>query len=167
MRVGGVGLRKGHAYLGYSSFKKSGALSSTKFKYKSEDYEVYALGFSDAAQTLGISVNRPLEFAFTLHIGQDEIALFDATTTESQFVRLHEWEASGLGWSEDEEVAVHLVSAEMSRPNVVLIFADDLGWGDIQANNPDSAMTTPLMDGIAAGGANLTDAHSPSAVNSK
>ena len=51
-----------------------------------------------------------------------------------------------------------------SRPNVVLILADDLGWGDIQSNNPDSAMTTPRIDGIAAAGANFTDAHSPSSV---
>ena len=51
-----------------------------------------------------------------------------------------------------------------SRPNVVLILADDLGWGDIQSNNPDSAMTTPRIDGIAAAGVNFTDAHSPSSV---
>ena len=51
-----------------------------------------------------------------------------------------------------------------SRPNVVLILADDLGWGDIQSNNPDSAMTTPRIDGIAAAGANFTDAHSPSSM---
>ena len=50
-----------------------------------------------------------------------------------------------------------------SRPNVVLILTDDLGWGDIQSNNPDSAMTTPHIDGIAAAGVNFTDAHSPSA----
>ena len=53
-------------------------------------------------------------------------------------------------------------TARGSRPNVVLILADDMGWGDIQSNNPDSAMTTPRIDGIAAAGANFTDAHSPS-----
>ena len=53
---------------------------------------------------------------------------------------------------------------EGSRPNVVLILADDLGWGDILSNNPDSAMTTPRIDGIAASGANFTDAHSPSSM---
>ena len=51
-----------------------------------------------------------------------------------------------------------------SRPNVVLIVADDLGWGDIETNNQDSAMTTPRIDGIAAAGANFTDAHSPSSL---
>ena len=55
-----------------------------------------------------------------------------------------------------------LSPARGSRPNVVLILADDMGWGDIQSNNPDSAMTTPRIDGIAAAGANFTDAHSPS-----
>ena len=54
--------------------------------------------------------------------------------------------------------------ARGSRPNVVLILADDLGWGDIQTNNPDSAMTTPRIDSIAAAGAYFTDAHTPSSV---
>ena len=55
-------------------------------------------------------------------------------------------------------------STEMlpSRPNVVVILADDLGWGDVQSNNPDSAMTTPRMDSIASAGARFSDAHSSS-----
>ena len=51
-----------------------------------------------------------------------------------------------------------------SRPNVVLILADDMGWGDIQSNNPDSAMTTPRIDSIAAAGVKFTDAHTPSSM---
>ena len=53
---------------------------------------------------------------------------------------------------------------QSSRPNVVLILADDLGWGDVETNNPDSAMTTPHIDSIAAAGVHFTDAHSPSAL---
>ena len=53
---------------------------------------------------------------------------------------------------------------DTSRPNVVLILADDLGWGDIRSNNPDSSMTTPNIDGIAAAGVKFNDAHSPSSV---
>ena len=51
-----------------------------------------------------------------------------------------------------------------SRPNVVLILSDDLGWGDVETNNPESAMTTPHIDSIAAAGAYFTDAHSPSSM---
>ena len=54
--------------------------------------------------------------------------------------------------------------ARGSRPNVVLILADDLGWGDVQPNNPESAMTTPRIDSIAATGAKFSDAHTPSSV---
>ena len=55
-------------------------------------------------------------------------------------------------------------SEQASRPNVVLILADDLGWGDVRSNNPDSSMITPRIDGIAASGVNFTDGHSPSSV---
>ena len=51
-----------------------------------------------------------------------------------------------------------------TRPNIVLILADDFGWGDVATNNPDSAMTTPNIDGIAAAGANFANAHAPSTV---
>ena len=50
-----------------------------------------------------------------------------------------------------------------ARPNVVVILADDLGYGDVRANNPASAIPTPHLDRLAAGGMRLTDAHSPAA----
>ena len=62
------------------------------------------------------------------------------------------------------EIRTEATGAAPARPNVVLILADDLGWGDVQTNNPDSAMTTPRIDSIAAAGAHFTDAHSPSSV---
>ena len=49
-------------------------------------------------------------------------------------------------------------------PNVVIILADDLGYGDVGANNPDSRIPTPAMDRVAAEGMRFTDGHSPSAV---
>ena len=49
------------------------------------------------------------------------------------------------------------------RPNVVVILADDLGWGDVRAFNPGSQIPTPHLDRLAAGGMRLTDAHSPAA----
>jgi arylsulfatase A-like enzyme len=54
--------------------------------------------------------------------------------------------------------------ASPQRPNVVLIMADDLGYGDVRANNPASKVPTPAVDRLAEEGMRFTDAHSPSAV---
>ncbi len=51
-----------------------------------------------------------------------------------------------------------------SLPNIVLILADDLGYGDVKALNPDSRIPTPNLDALAAQGMVFTDAHSNSAV---
>lgn len=49
-------------------------------------------------------------------------------------------------------------------PNIIFILADDLGYGDVKANNPASQIPTPAMDRLAEEGMRFTDAHSPSAV---
>ena len=51
-----------------------------------------------------------------------------------------------------------------ATPNVVIILADDLGWGDVRAMRPESGIATPNIDRIAAQGVRFTDGHSPSAV---
>ena len=50
-------------------------------------------------------------------------------------------------------------------PNIVLIMADDLGYGDIGSYNPDSKIPTPTIDRLAQEGIRFTDAHSPSVVS--
>lgn len=55
-------------------------------------------------------------------------------------------------------------AAESSKPNVVYILADDLGYGDTGCYNPASKVATPNIDRLASEGARFTDAHSPSAV---
>jgi arylsulfatase A-like enzyme len=50
------------------------------------------------------------------------------------------------------------------RPNLVLILADDLGWGDLGCYNPESRIPTPHLDRLAHQGLRFLDAHSPSAV---
>jgi arylsulfatase A-like enzyme len=54
--------------------------------------------------------------------------------------------------------------ADSRRPNVVLVVADDMGYGDVEVLNPDSRIPTPHMNRVAAEGMSFTDAHSPSAV---
>ena len=46
------------------------------------------------------------------------------------------------------------------NPNVVVILADDMGYGDLKAYNPESKIPTPHLDKLAAGGLTFTDAHS-------
>jgi len=51
-----------------------------------------------------------------------------------------------------------------NRPNIVLILADDLGYGDPCCYNGQSKIPTPAIDRLAAEGVRFTDAHTPSAV---
>jgi len=50
------------------------------------------------------------------------------------------------------------------RPNIVVILADDLGYGDVGCYNPRSRIPTPNLDRLAKSGVRFTDAHSPSTV---
>ncbi len=54
--------------------------------------------------------------------------------------------------------------AAQTRPNVVLILADDLGYGDVGAFNPAGRIPTPHLDRLAREGMRFTDAHTASAV---
>ncbi|MEY3529555.1 MAG: hypothetical protein RLZ70_623 [Verrucomicrobiota bacterium] len=50
-------------------------------------------------------------------------------------------------------------------PNIVIILADDLGYGDIRAYNPTRGkIATPHLDRLAAEGMRFTDGHSSSGV---
>ena len=49
-------------------------------------------------------------------------------------------------------------------PNIVVILADDLGYGDVGCYNPESKVPTPHLDRLASEGLRFTDAHSPSTV---
>ncbi len=53
---------------------------------------------------------------------------------------------------------------EPSKPNIVYILADDLGYGDVGCYNPASRIPTPNIDRLAGQGVRFTDAHSPSSV---
>ena len=55
-------------------------------------------------------------------------------------------------------------SAPESRPNIILILADDLGVGDVTAYNPASLVSTRNIDAIAKAGVIFMDAHSASAL---
>lgn len=48
------------------------------------------------------------------------------------------------------------------KPNIVIIYADDMGYGDCTVNNPQSKIPTPHIDRLAREGLRFTDVHSPS-----
>ena len=50
------------------------------------------------------------------------------------------------------------------NPNIVVILADDMGYGDAGCYNANSKIPTPHLDQMAGEGMRFTDAHTPSAV---
>ena len=55
-------------------------------------------------------------------------------------------------------------SPAASRPNIVYILADDLGYGDVTCYKAASKIPTPHVDRLAREGMRFTDAHTPSGV---
>lgn len=57
------------------------------------------------------------------------------------------------------------ISAAEQRPNIVILYADDLGYGDVHCYNPDRGkIATPHIDRLSAQGMRFTDGHSSSGV---
>ena len=64
-------------------------------------------------------------------------------------------------------IASATAKSKVSQPNIVIIFADDLGYGDVQCYNTERGkIPTPNIDRLAAQGIRFTDGHSSSAVSS-
>lgn len=57
-----------------------------------------------------------------------------------------------------------LSTARAAAPNIVVVLADDLGYGDLRCLNPEAKIATPHLDRLAADGMVFTDAHSGSSV---
>ena len=55
-------------------------------------------------------------------------------------------------------------SYAQALPNIIVIYADDLGYGDLSCYNPKAAYRTQRLDAMAAEGMRFTDAHSPSTI---
>ena len=59
----------------------------------------------------------------------------------------------------------NLSAAEVtSKPNIIYVLCDDLGYGDVKCLNPQGKIATPHMDALAAKGMIFTDVHSSSSV---
>lgn len=49
-------------------------------------------------------------------------------------------------------------------PNIIILYADDLGYGDLSSYNSKAAYETPRLDRMAREGIRFTDAHSPATI---
>jgi len=60
--------------------------------------------------------------------------------------------------------ALNAADGSATRPNIVILYADDMGYGDLGVQNPASKIPTPNLDRLAQDGMRFTDAHSSSGV---
>lgn len=68
----------------------------------------------------------------------------------------------GMTW-ESGNVDTQFPSGAVARPNIIIVLADDMGWGDLSCYGAER-ISTPNIDRLAAGGIRATDAHSSSSV---
>ena len=57
-----------------------------------------------------------------------------------------------------------LSTLRAEKPNILILYGDDLGYGDLGVYNPDSKIPTPNLDKLAANGMRFTDGHSSSGI---
>ena len=57
-----------------------------------------------------------------------------------------------------------LATTATKLPNIVILYADDMGYGDLAVQNPESKIPTPNIDRLAREGMRFTDGHSSSGI---
>ena len=57
-----------------------------------------------------------------------------------------------------------VLSTFAEKPNIILIYVDDMGYGDASCLNPKAKFKTPNIDRIAKEGMTFTDGHSSDTV---
>jgi arylsulfatase A len=70
--------------------------------------------------------------------------------------------ATALAWTAPQFASSQNTDGKL--PNIVIMYADDMGYGDLGVQNPESKIPTPNLDRLAGEGIRFTDAHSSSGV---
>lgn len=70
------------------------------------------------------------------------------------------WFFAAVGASPNNAIA----DPNLQRPNVIVIYTDDQGYGDVSALNPDAKFQTPNLDRLANEGIAFTSGHSADSV---
>ena len=75
------------------------------------------------------------------------------------------WSLVLLALTPNSATAVEAEKDTVTNPNIVIIYADDLGYGDVSCYNPERGkIPTPNIDRLAKQGMRFTDGHSSSGV---
>lgn len=61
-------------------------------------------------------------------------------------------------------ILVGTASSDAATPNIVILYADDMGYGDLAIQNPETRIPTPNLDRLAREEMRFTDAHSSSGI---
>ena len=61
-------------------------------------------------------------------------------------------------------ILANLVLQSAERPNIVILYADDMGVADVSYGEANAKIQTPNIDRLAAGGMTFTDGHSSSGI---
>ena len=83
------------------------------------------------------------------------------------FIRDHRWfrlSVAGIQLGLAAFIGCTRLSADDKPRNILLLYADDMGYGDLGANNPASKIPTPHLDRLCAEGMRFTDGHSSSGI---
>jgi arylsulfatase A-like enzyme len=80
--------------------------------------------------------------------------------------RVRKWLASlaGIAVAAAVPAPAAVVNADQPSPNIVLILADDYGWGSLGCYGAPAALKTPSLDRLAAEGRRFTQAYAPGSV---
>ena len=54
---------------------------------------------------------------------------------------------------------VSVIVTQAEKPNIILVYVDDMGYGDASCLNPQSKFKTPHLDRLAREGMTFTDGH--------
>lgn len=61
-------------------------------------------------------------------------------------------------------LCISSIQAESKQPNVLILYADDMGFGDLAIQNSNSKIPTPYLDKLAGEGMRFTNGHSSSGI---
>ena len=159
--------------------KQTGVLQSPTFVLEGDQVAfLIAGGFDEKRLYLGLVDVDSKEVLVRGGGSRDHLMrreVWDVSKWQGRTVYLQLVDQSPGGWGhlnvDDISVQGRLIAAvapaavqpRKDAPNVVLIFADDLGYGDVGCYGA-TKVQTPNIDRLAAEGRRFTDAHSASAV---